>query len=189
MVNGYFTETAINHGVVESSNLLATTRGAHIFSVKAEEDIDNGHLVNLDDMSCIKSETVGAATVKSYSHEYFTMVEPTATSRVGLIASVAIGPDEKPAFLTRESAFYNAAGELMRVYDLYFGDKFVASEVCFDGEPEVGKFVVADGYNMSVVDEADDSAAFLGEIIDKENKFKGGSPMAYYKVLVKRNGK
>lgn len=188
MVNGYF-DTNPNHGVVETSNLLATTRGAHIFSVKASANIDNGRLVNLDAMSCIKSETVGSNTVKSYTHEYFTMVTPTATSRVGLIASVAIGPDESPRMLTRESSFYNAQGELMRVFDLAFGDKFVVSENMIDDTPAVGKYVVADGHNLSATASAPAATvAFVGEIIDKIVKFNGGTPTTFYKILVKKNG-
>lgn len=185
MVNGYFPNPAPVHGVVETSNLLATTRGGHIYSVKAGADIDNGKIVNLDAMSCIKT----VDSVKSYSHEYFTMVAPTATSRVGLIASVAIGPDEKPYAATKESAFYNAEGELMRVYDLYFGDKFVVSEGALTGTAAVGNYVVADGYDMKAqAAKPADTVAFVGEIIDKIVKHNGGTPTTFYKILVRKNG-
>jgi len=93
MINAFLRDIP-KHVVCESTNLLGTEYGLHIFNVKASADIDNGKLVSL-------SEAVYE------NNEYFTMVEPTATSRVGLIISVPIGPDETPRKATLESNFYN----------------------------------------------------------------------------------
>lgn len=101
MVNAYL-KAVEKHIVAESTNLSATNYGRHIFNVKASEDIDNGKVVDIDKM-------------KYEKNEYYTMVKPTTTSRVGLILSVAVGADEKPLAATYEYNFYNGKDEIMRV--------------------------------------------------------------------------
>ena len=91
MINAFLREVE-KHVVAESTNLRATYEGMHIFNVKASADIDNGKVVNLDAMAY---ET----------NEYYTMVEPTSSSRVGLILSVPIGPDTQPKAATYEYNF------------------------------------------------------------------------------------
>ena len=101
MINAFLAQVN-KHVIAESTNLTSTyDGGAHIFNIKAASDIDNGKLVNLDDMVAYN------ATTNFDEHEVFSMVEPTATSRVGLILSVAIGPDETPKAATYEYNFYN----------------------------------------------------------------------------------
>jgi hypothetical protein len=136
MINA-FLQAVNKHIVAESTNLQATYDAKHIFNVKAGADIDNGRVVNLDDMAW-------------EANEYFTMVEPTATSRVGLVLSVPIGYDERPKAATYEHNFYNGQGEIMRVYDLLIGDKFTVSANGIDGGDAVqkGAYIVADGYNL-----------------------------------------
>jgi hypothetical protein len=169
MVNAYLKDVD-KHVVAESTNLVATNYGRHIFSVKASDDIDNGKLVNIDAM-------------KYEKNEYYTMVEPTATSRVGLILSVAVGADEKPLAATYEYNFYNGKDEIMRVYELAAGDRF---SVSVNGIPdgEVGKYVVADGYDLAVADAEPTDKAFYGEIIELVKRTGGN----FYKVLVRKNG-
>lgn len=168
MVNAYL-KAVDKHVVAESTNLTATNYGRHIFNVKASEDIDNGKLVNIDAM-------------KYEANEYYTMVEPTATSRVGLILSVPVGPDERPLAATYEYNFYNGKDEIMRVYELAAGDRFTISAEGL-ADAAVGKFVEADGYNMKVVDAASTNA-FYGEIIEAIKRTNG----TFYKVLVRKNG-
>ena len=169
MVNA-FLKAVDKHVIAESTNLVATNYGRHIFNVKASEDIDNGKLVNIDAM-------------KYEKNEYYTMVEPTATSRVGLILSVAVGADEKPLAATYEYNFYNGKGEIMRVYELAAGDKF---SVSVNGIPsgEVGKYVVADGYDLAISDSEPSGKAFYGEIIEVVKRTGGN----FFKVLVRKNG-
>ena len=118
-----------------------------------------------------------------FNDEYYTMVEPTEASRVGLILSVAIGADERPLAATYESNFYNGKDEIMRVYELAAGDRFTVSANGFTGTPKVGAIVEADGYDLKIADTAS-THAFHGEIIE-EIKRTGGT---FYKVLVRKNG-
>ena len=108
MING-FLQTVTAHVVAESTNLQATYNAKHIFNIKASANIDNGKVVNLDDMQWV-------------DNEYFTMVQPTSTSRVGLILSVPIGPDERPKAATYEHNFYKERMQGMTLTGLHRDD-------------------------------------------------------------------
>ena len=183
MING-FLQTVTAHVVAESTNLQATYNAKHIFNIKASANIDNGKVVNLDDMQWV-------------DNEYFTMVQPTSTSRVGLILSVPIGPDERPKAATYEHNFYNGKDEIMRVYDLMPGDKFTISEngitkitsgsgdSATTTELAKGQYIVADGYDLKAqAAKPAASVAFYGEIVDVINRTNG----KFYKIFVRKNG-
>ena len=175
MINGFFGNVT-KHIVVESSNLIGTVYGRHIFNILANADIDNGKFVNLDDM-------------KWTANEYFTMVEPTATSRVGLILSVPVGADTTPLAATLESNFYNGRGEIMRVYDLIRGDKFTISEngitpVNANTAIAVGDYLIANGYDLTDVGTTKPSGkTFFAQVVEKINRRNG----VFYKVVVRGN--
>lgn len=175
MINA-FLQDVTKHVVAESTNLQATYNAKHIFNVKASADIDNGKLVNLSDMAYD-------------TNEYFTMVEPTTTCRVGLILSVPIGPDEQPKKATYEHNFYNGEGEIMRVYDLLEGDRFTVSEngiTAISGTALAkGQYIVADGYDLKAQAAAPAaSVGFVGQIIEVINRTNG----KFYKIFVRKNG-
>lgn len=200
MINAFLAATA-KHVVAESTNLGGTNYAKHIFNVLASADIDNGKLVNLDDAQYLQNKdlvknaglilgAVGKNTVngadKFSNGEVLSMVAPTATSRVGLILSVPVGPDERPFAATLESNFYNGKGEVMRVYDLMMGDRFTVSANGISGTPTVGKYVVADEYDIKVADGVSKPTnAFYGEIIQEINRGVAGK---FYKILVRKNG-
>lgn len=176
MINAFL--QAINkHIVAESTNLQATYDAKHIFNVRAGADIDNGKVVNLDDMVWV-------------DNEYFTMVQPTSTSRVGLILSVPIGPDERPKAATYEHNFYNGKDEIMRVYDLLIGDKFTVSEngitpIGTSTPLAKGQYIVADGYDLKAqAAKPAASVGFYGEIVDVITRTNG----KFYKIFVRKNG-
>ena len=173
MINAFLADVA-KHIIAESTALQATRDARHIFNVKASADIDNGRLINLDDMKYVENE-------------YWTMVTPTATKRVGLILSVPVGADETPWKATLESNFYNGKDEIMRVYDLMAGDRFTVSANGIDGDAAVktGAYIVADGNNLKAQAAAPaDSVAFVGEIIEKITRTNG----VFYKIFVRKNG-
>ena len=47
-------------------------------------------------------------------------------------------PYENPRELTKESAFYNKAGDIVRCYGLCKWDRFEVSDLAFNGTPAVG---------------------------------------------------
>lgn len=173
MINAFLADVT-KHVVAESTALQATRDARHIFNVQASAAIDNGRLVNLDAMQYVKNE-------------YWTMVTPVATQRVGLILSVPIGPDETPKKATYESNFYNGQGEIMRVYDLMPGDRFTISANGIDGGAavDVGAYVVANGNNLTAQAAAPaGTVAFVGQIIEKITRTNG----VFYKIFVRKNG-
>lgn len=173
MVNAFLRDIE-KHIVAESTAIQATRDARHIFNVKASADIDNGRLVNLDDMAYVENE-------------YFTMVTPVATKRVGLILSVPIGPDESPKKATYESNFYNGKDEIMRVYDLMAGDRFTVSANGIDGGDavKVNAYIVADGTHLKAQAAAPaDTVAFVGQIVEKIVRTNG----VFYKIFVRKNG-
>lgn len=203
MVNGFINATVAEHVVAESTNLGGTNYAKHIFNVLAKEDIDNGKLVNLTDAQYIQDKDPATAgflhnvskMVENVATVYyedpfaegecFTMEEPTVESRVGLVLSVPTFYDESPRRAVNDKYFYNAKGEVMRVYDLMRGDRFTVSELGITAvgtAPAVGNFVVADGYDIKEVEEAPE-AAFVGEIIEEINRISG----KFYKILVRKN--
>ena len=174
MVNAWLRDVD-KHIVCESTNLAATNYARHIYNVKAGANIDNGKLVNLDDAAWVENE-------------YYTMVAPTAASRCGLIISVPIGYDESPAKVTQPCYFYNAKDEIMRVYDLIRGDKFTisANGITADDEeagPQVGNWVVADGYDIVEVDAKPSGKTFWGEIVEKIVRMD----QVFFKIVVRGN--
>jgi len=176
MINA-FLQAVNKHIVAESTNLQATYDSKHIFNIRAAADIDNGKVVNLDDMVWV-------------DNEYFTMVQPTSTSRVGLILSVPIGPDERPKAATYEHNFYNGKDEIMRVYDLLIGDKFTVSEngitpIGTSTPLAKGQYIVADGYDLKAqAAKPAASVGFYGEIVDVITRTNG----KFYKIFVRKNG-
>lgn len=173
MINAFLADVN-KHIVAESTALQATRDARHIFNVKASANIDNGRLVNLDDMQYVENE-------------YWTMVTPATDKRVGLILSVPIGPDTTPKKATYEHYFYNGKDEIMRVYDLMQGDRFTVSANGIDGgnAVKVGAYVVANGNNLTAQAAAPAaSVAFVGQIIEKITRTNG----VFYKIFVRKNG-
>ena len=134
------------HAVAESTNLKATIVG-NIWNIKATNDIDNGCIVKRGDYVAPEYYAEAAATeftgkiIEKAANGNF-RVEVTAVGELeGLVLSVPLIYEEYTTRMQEESNFYNAKGDLLRVYQLYVGDVFTLSAEGFDGKPEVGKTV------------------------------------------------
>ena len=134
------------HAVAESTNLKATIVG-NIWNIKATNDIDNGCIVKRGDYVAPEYYAEAAATeftgkiIEKAANGKF-RVEVTAVGELeGLVLSVPLIYEEYTTRMQEESNFYNAKGDLLRVYQLYVGDVFTLSAEGFDGTPEVGKTV------------------------------------------------
>ena len=134
------------HAVAESTNLKATIVG-NIWNIKATDDIDNGCIVKRGDYVAPEYYAEAAATeftgkiIEKAANGNF-RVEVTAVGELeGLVLSVPLIYEEYTTRMQEESNFYNAKGDLLRVYQLYVGDVFTLSAEGFDGTPEVGKTV------------------------------------------------
>ena len=134
------------HAVAESTKLKATIVG-NIWNIKATNDIDNGCIVKRGDYVAPEYYAEAAATeftgkiIEKAANGKF-RVEVTAVGELeGLVLSVPLIYEEYTTRMQEESNFYNAKGDLLRVYQLYVGDVFTLSAEGFDGTPEVGKTV------------------------------------------------
>ena len=145
------------HAVAESTNLKATIVG-NIWNIKATNDIDNGCIVKRGDYVAPEYYTEAAATeftgkiIEKAANGNF-RVEVTAVGELeGLVLSVPLIYEEYTTRMQEESNFYNAKGDLLRVYQLYVGDVFTLSAEGFDGTPEVGKTVSVVSKKVKVSD-------------------------------------
>ena len=145
------------HAVPESTNLKATIVG-NIWNIKATDDIDNGCIVKRGDYVAPEYYAEAAATeftgkiIEKAANGNF-RVEVTAVGELeGLVLSVPLIYEEYTTRMQEESNFYNAKGDLLRVYQLYVGDVFTLSAEGFDGTPEVGKTVSVVSKKVKVSD-------------------------------------
>ena len=145
------------HAVAESTNLKATIVG-NIWNIKATNDIDNGCIVKRGDYVAPEYYAEAAATeftgkiIEKAANGKF-RVEVTAVGELeGLVLSVPLIYEEYTTRMQEESNFYNAKGDLLRVYQLYVGDVFTLSAEGFDGTPEVGKTVSVVSKKVKVTD-------------------------------------
>lgn len=134
------------HAVAESTLLKATHVG-NIWNIEAAADIDNGAIVKKG--AYLRPEVYKEDTATTFAGKIIEKaangayrVEVTAIGDgEGLVLSVPLIYEEYTTKMQEESNFYNAKGDIMRVYELYVGDVFTLSTEGFDGTPEVGKSV------------------------------------------------
>ena len=152
-----FINFSTKHAVAESTKLKATIVG-NIWNIKATDDIDNGCIVKRGDYVAPEYYAEAAATeftgkiIEKAANGKF-RVEVTAVGELeGLVLSVPLIYEEYTTRMQEESNFYNAKGDLLRVYQLYVGDVFTLSAEGFDGTPEVGKTVSVVSKKVKVSD-------------------------------------
>lgn len=186
------------HTVVETSKLAAVRGGAHIWSLIAEEEIDNGQYGYVDTLD---TEVEGQETYTFGTFDASSLNK----HRLVLVANPEWSYDECKRINQALSNYTNAAGVPFRGFDLIEGDVFAVSEDGFetsasDSEIKEKYYVipVADTRKWKVVKteaEAKDSG-FIG-IIDgavkrgggwtAKNKTVYGRPYTMYWIRVLKN--
>ena len=134
------------HAVAESTKLKATQIG-NIWNIEATEAIDNGRIVKKG--KYLRPEVYQEDTATTFAGKIIEKaangayrVEVTAIGEgEGLVLSVPLIYEEYTTKMQEESNFFNAKGDILRVYELYVGDVFTLSADGFDGVPEVNKTV------------------------------------------------
>lgn len=131
------------HATALPSNVLAQEYGAHIFNIKLSSDTDNGNLVAAGDWDSFDVFTEAAVTTfegevvqKMPNGNYLVLVKTPGDAL--LVYQKPLTPYESPREFTREEAFYNKKGDIVRCYELRKWDRFEASTLAFSEEPEVG---------------------------------------------------
>ena len=143
------------HAVAFPSKLLAQNGGKHIYNIELATDTDNGNLVkrgSFIDLDLYEEDT--AATFEGVIQKqaangnwYVEVVNPGDSLFVYMQAFIA---EEWTNKFKAESNFYNAAGDVVRGYELAVGDVFEVSAEGFTGTPEAGKTVSVAGKKLVV---------------------------------------
>lgn len=142
------------HAVAGSSKLKATVAG-HIFNIKIDEDLDNGTLVAKGDYVApevykAKDSTGFAGVILDRAANGNWYVEVTEPGDALLLLSVPLIYEEYTKSMQHESNFYNAAGDIVRAYELYENDIFELSAEGFEGTPEKGKAVTVENKRLKI---------------------------------------
>ncbi|MCQ2148369.1 MAG: hypothetical protein MJZ16_12790 [Bacteroidales bacterium] len=133
------------HAVAGSSKLKATVCG-HIYNIVAAADIDNGCIVGKGAWQGMEKYAEAAATTftgtvidQAANGNWY--VEVATASNAYLVLTVPETYYNTPSYLGNEEYFYNAAGDIMRCYELVPGDIFELSATGFNGTPTKGAAV------------------------------------------------
>ena len=142
------------HAVAGSSKLKATECG-HIYNIQAADDIDNGCIVGKGDYVAPEYYAEAAAGTftgkiieKAANGNFYVEVETAENAY--LVLSVPLIYEQYTTRMQEESNFYNAAGDLMRCYELVTGDIFELSAEGFSGTPEKGSSVSVSDKKVTV---------------------------------------
>ena len=151
--------TIARHASAFPSKVLAHEGGAHIFNVQLTNDCDNGNIIRKGDYasldlykenatpaSTMTGVIVGAATNGNW------YVEITANPDHELfVYQVPMIAEDWTNNFKKESNFYNAAGSVVRAYDLCVGDIVeVSAEGFSTNTPQAGKKVTVASKKFSV---------------------------------------
>lgn len=133
------------HAVAGSSKLKATVAG-HIYSVKIDEDLDNGSILAKDawlapEYYSAKDSTGFAGVIVEQAANGNWYVEVTEPGDALLVLQVPMIYEEYTTQCQHESNFYNEAGDIVRCYELVKGDIFELSAEGFNGDPAKGATV------------------------------------------------
>lgn len=148
---------ATKHCVAESTKLLATIGGAHIYNIKVTADVDNGAIVGLGDYQAPEyyaekaaSSTFAGKIIEKAANGSFRVQVTAVGSGDCLLLQVPLIYEEYTTKMQEESNFYNAKDDIVRAYELTVGDVFTLSAEGFDGTPVVGKTVSVSSKKLKV---------------------------------------
>lgn len=149
--------------IVAESSLLKATRVGHIASVKLHEARDNGTLIQL-----------GAWVANTNEMQVYTGKDCNdATAPVYLILQPALNYNSDLKAASEEKYFYNAAGDIVRAYEIVQDDIFTVSADAIDAlstAPVVGNYVSFDTDNKYTEASSIPASGYgICQIIEKVN--------------------
>ena len=150
-----FIDFSTKHAVAESTKLKATQIG-NIWNIEAKDAIDNGCIVKKG--KYLRPEvyqedtatTFAGKIIEKAAHGAYRVEVTAIGDGEGLVLSVPLIYEEYTTKMQEESNFFNAKGDILRVYELYVGDVFTLSADGFDGVPEVNKTVSVSNKKVKV---------------------------------------
>lgn len=148
------------HGYGFPSNVLAQEYGNHLLNIQLKSNRDNGEIIAADPEKWLSWDLFEEGTVGTFEGRvvdrdqdgnYLVLVTKTDGTACLLYQKPLTGYSE-PREFTKETAFFNKEGDIVRSYVLSKWDRFASSASNFSEEPQIGAKVtgVVDG-KMTVV--------------------------------------
>ena len=146
--------TISQHAVCFPSKVLSALGGKHIFNVQLTNPADNGNLIARNewlslDLYSEKAATSFSGIVREQAANGNYYVEVVDPSDCLLICNIDDHAEEWTNNWKKESNAYNAAGDIVRCYELAKGDIFELSAAGFTATPTVGDSVTLSGKKLA----------------------------------------
>lgn len=154
-----FLDFSKKHTVAESTDILGTHYGAHIYNIRMKEDHDNGIIVG-------KGKYLEDDVFEEDDAKDFEGVILEQAANGGFVVEVIKAADGDALVLQvpktyyefsqakAESQFYNAKDDVVRAYQLQYADRFTLSAEGFTTTPDatsIGKTVTVDAATKKLV--------------------------------------
>lgn len=156
-----FIDFSTKHAVAESTNLLATHYGDHIYNIKLSANRDNGVIVGKgayqeDDVyaEAAPSNTFAGIILEQAANGSWVVEVTKANDGDLLVLQVPESPYEFETEAKAERQFFNKANDIVRAYQLRYGDKFTISAEGFTTTPSstsIGKTVTVNSTSKKLV--------------------------------------
>lgn len=146
--------TIESHAWGAPAKVLSALGGKHVYNVQISEDYDNTNFLSRDEWLSLDLYSDKAATTfegivreKAANGNYY--VEVVDPGDALFVYNVPIIEEDWTNSFKKESNFYNAAGDVVRAYELAVGDILEISEAGFTAAPTVGATVTLSGKKLA----------------------------------------
>ena len=143
-----------SHAWGAPAKVLAAEGGKHIYNVLLSDDCDNTNFIARDewlslDLYSEKAATTFSGIVREQAANGNFYVEVVNPGDALFVYNVPIIEEEWTNSFKKESNFYNAAGDVVRAYELAVGDVLEISDAGFTATPTVGATVSLSGKKLA----------------------------------------
>lgn len=143
-----------SHAWGAPAKVLAAEGGKHIYNVQISEDYDNTNFLAKNnwlsfDLYSEKAATGFSGIVREQAANGNYYVEVVDPGDALFVYNVPIIEEEFTNNFKKESNFFNAAGDVVRAYELAAGDILEISEAGFTAAPTIGATVAISGKKLA----------------------------------------
>jgi len=143
-----------SHAWGAPAKVLAAEGGKHIYNVQISEDYDNTNFLAKNnwlsfDLYSEKAATGFSGIVREQAANGNYYVEVVDPGDALFVYNVPIIEEEFTNNFKKESNFFNAAGDVVRAYELAAGDILEISEAGFTAAPTIGATVAVSGKKLA----------------------------------------
>ena len=146
--------TIESHAWGAPAKVLSALGGKHVYNVQISEDYDNTNFLARDewlslDLYSDKAATTFSGIVREQAANGNYYVEVVNPGDALFVYNVPIIEEDWTNSFKKESNFYNAAGDIVRAYELAVGDVLEISDAGFTATPTVGATVSLSGKKLA----------------------------------------